>query len=138
MVGGRRIPPLSIHAREVTSHPIGITVITDDRRLINSVILPKGAPVPSDQTAPFVLSERGQTDASIEVLQGRDGDTPDQCLVLGRFELTAMTAVHDRYHRIEVRMKLDTNGMLSATAYDPLSGRSADLAIDYKKHSTAV
>ena len=132
-VGGAKLPPLSLSARDVTSHPIGVAVLVDgsENNLVNAVILDKGVPIPSDQTQPFTLAVPGQTDAKIEVLQGKDGAFYSECLLLGHFELTGMTPVFDRPHRVEVRLKFDHNGMLSASAYDPASGISADLEMDY-------
>ncbi len=134
-VGGAKLPPLSLSARDVTSHPIGVAVLADgnERRLINAVVLDKGVPIPSDQTHPFTLAQPGQTDAKIEVLQGKDAAPYGECLLLGHFELTGMTPVFDRPHRVDVRLKFDHNGMLNASAYDPASGISADLEIDYTK-----
>ena len=133
--GGNKLPPLNLSARDVTTHPIGVAVLVDGNngRLINAVVLDKGVPIPSDQTHPFTLAVPGQTDAKIEVLQGQDAAPYDECLLLGHFELTGMTPVFDRPHRVDVRLKFDHNGMLTASAYDPASGISADLEIDYAK-----
>jgi len=135
-VNGYKLPPLGLSARDVTSHPIGIAVIENeaDSRLVNAVILDKGAPMPSTKSHRFALAWPGQTDANLEILQGPEGAAHDQCLLLGRFELTGMTAIYDRPHPIDIRLKIDNNGMLNANAYDPESGVSADLEIDYKKH----
>lgn len=137
-VNGRRIPPPGFHTRDVTAHPIGVSVLEGNQKLVNSVVLPKSAPMPSDQTVPFKLAEPGQTEALIEVLQGPDGIKREACHVLGYFELTGMTPVRDGDHRIEIRLHIDRNGMLDATAYDPLSGRKADLTIDTKKDRATV
>jgi len=133
-VNGYKLPPLSLSARDVTSHPIGVAVQEgdDNARLVNAVILDKGALIPSTKTHRFALAMPGQTDAKIEILQGRDGALHSQCLLLGHFELTGMTAIHDRPHPIEICLKIDKNGMLNASAYDPEGGISADLDIDYR------
>lgn len=131
-VGNRKLPPLDLHARDVTSHPIGVKVVADGGKFLNSVVLGKGVPIPSDRTEGFLLAERGQTGALIELLQGPDGVPAEKCLQLGHFELTDLDAV-DGDHRVDIRLKIDLNGMLSATAYDPNSGRSADLSIDYRR-----
>ncbi len=134
-VGGSKLPPLIFSARDVTSYPIGVAVLVDgsENNLVNSVILDKGVPIPSDQTQPFTLAVPGQTDAKIEILQGKDGAAYSECLLLGHFELTGMKPIFDKPHRVDVRLKFDHNGMLSANAYDPVSGISTDLEIDYAK-----
>ena len=138
-VNGYKLPPLSLSARDVTSHPIGVAVIEndDDSSLMNAVILDKGAPIPSTKTHRFALATPGQTDANIEILQGSEGASHSQCLLLGRFELSGMTPIHDRLHQIEICLKIDRNGMLNAHAYDPEGGISSDLEIAYK-HNTAA
>jgi molecular chaperone DnaK len=132
-VGGRKLPPLNLSKRDVTAHAIGVATSADDRRMTNSVILSKGAPIPSDQTRPFALAEPGQTGAYIEILQGTDGAPREECLLLGHFDLDNLPPVFDKPHRVEIRLKIDKNGMLMASAYDPLSGRSAELTVDYKQ-----
>ncbi len=139
-VNGYKLPPLSLSARDVTSHPIGVAVLEKDNdpKLVNAVILEKGAPIPSTKTHPFTLAIPGQTDAKIEILQGREGASYPECLLLGHFELSGMTQIHDRPHRIEICLKIDKNGMLNAGAYDPEGGINADLDIDYKKDKQVV
>ena len=133
-VTGTKLPPLSLSVRDVITHPIGIAVVKSetDMRLINAVVLKKGTPMPSDQAEKFTLAMAGQTDARIEILQGADGQPKDTCLLLGHFELKGMTPIHDKPHRIDIRLKINENGMLNASAYDPESGINADLIIDYK------
>ena len=99
---------------------------------MNAVILDKGAPIPSTRTHCFELAKPNQTNAIIEILQGQEGASHSQCLVLGYFELTGMTPIEKGAHKIEICLKIDKNGMLNAAAYDPESGVSADLNIDYK------
>lgn len=133
-VDGVRLPPLNLSARDVTAHPIGVAVVAGGGgETVNSVILDKGTPIPSDRTCPFTLANPGQTDASIEILQGKDSAQQEDCLRLGQFEITGMTPVFDRPHRVEIRMKIDHNGMLNANAYDPATGVNAVLSIDYGK-----
>ncbi len=111
-----------------------MAVVADgDGKTVNSVILAKGAPIPSDQTCPFTLANPGQTDANIEVLQGKDRAQREECLRLGQFELTGMAPIFDRPHRVEIRLKIDHHGMLNANAYDPATGVNADVSIDYGK-----
>ena len=135
IVGGRALPPLDIFHRDVTAHPLGVAALDDQQRLVNTVILPKGAPIPSDRTVPFKLADPTQTEALIQILQGQADAPIDQCLKLGHFELKNLTPVTNGIHRVEIRMRIDRNGMLSATAYDPHCGISADLIIDYKNGS---
>jgi molecular chaperone DnaK len=137
-VGETTLPPLKLSLREVTGHAIGVCTLRDQVELVNSVIVPKGTPIPFTLTRPFKLTESGQTDALIEVLQGDDGARQDQCLQLGHFKVEGMTAVTDDVHRIDLELSIDKNNMLTATAYDPLSGIRTNLVIDYKNSPKAA
>jgi len=127
------LPPPNVHMRDITSHDIGVAVITKDgKQMINCLMLSKGQPIPSDHTQAFHLSQDGQTEALIEVLQGPDGARKEECLQIGSCEITGMKAVHDQPHAIEIRLRIDTHGILTASALDPLSGATADLEINYQ------
>lgn len=131
-VGSRALPPLNLSTRDVTAHPIGVAVLSPDRsHLVNAVLLPKSSAIPSDRTERFKLADPGSTSANIVLVQGPEGAAIDDCLQLGHFELTGAQAVHDRDHPIEVRLCLDVNGMLSASAYDPIGGATAEMELDY-------
>jgi molecular chaperone DnaK len=131
-VRGRRLPPLNLATRDVTAHPIGVAVLEEGGALVNSIILPKGTPIPSDRTQRFSFAEPGQTAARVEVLQGQDGVARDACQVLGHFDLTGAQAVHDREHPVEIRCCIDRNGMLKASAFDPIGGATAEMEIAYR------
>ena len=130
-IGGRALPPLSLATRDVTAHAIGVAVLSQDRsHLVNAVLLPKSSPIPFDRTERFRLADPGQTEAKIALLQGDAEANADDCLQLGHFDLTGAEAVHDRDHPIEVRLRLDVNGMLSASAYDPIGGATAEMEME--------
>jgi len=131
VVGGKRLPPLEIELRELTSHAVGVCILRDDGELVNSVILRKGVPIPSDHTTAFQLAEGGQTDALIKVLQGPDGAARDACHELGFFELKQLNPVFDKPHQIDVRLRIDRNGVLTAEASDPSGGRREEMTVAY-------
>ncbi|MEI8194282.1 MAG: Hsp70 family protein [Phycisphaerae bacterium] len=131
-VGNITLPPIKLILQEVTAHAIGVAVLRDAKDFINAVLIPSGTRIPSEFTQSFKLHEKGQVDAYIEILQGPDGAPQDQCLVIGHFELTGMTPVMDDTHTITLTFKIDRNGLLTATAVDPLSGAKAELILDYK------
>ena len=133
MVGSTLVPPIRFFTREVTSHDIGVTVVTQDyQRLLNSAILRRNTPIPCDRSAPFKLAGEGQTDARIELLQGEDGAERDKCLVMGHFDLSDLPPVHGSPHGFDIRLRIDRNGMLMAWAQDAPSGKTAELTVDYK------
>ena len=137
VVGGRRLPPLEYRVQDLTSHPFGVCTLTEDGKLVNSVLLKKGRPIPSDHTRAFQLANSGQTGALIRVLQGEDGAPMDDCEVLGFFELKDLKPVFDKPHQIDVRLRIDGNGMLTAEACDPIEGRREEMTITYNKDQVA-
>lgn len=137
VVNMRVIPPLEYRVQDHTAHPFGICTLTEDGKLVNSVLLKKGRPIPSDHTRAFQLANSGQTGALIKVLQGEDGVPMDDCEVLGFFEMKGLKPVFDKPHKIDVRLKIDGNGMLTAEACDPIEGRREEMTITYNKDQVA-
>lgn len=130
--GDLALPPLDRSYQDVTGQPVGVAVLNrDGGDLVNAVLLDKGMPIPSEQTQTFALVEAHQTDALIELLQGANGTVKSSCAALGHFKLTDLPARQEIEARIEIRMQIDTNGMLSAVARDLISGKTADLRLDY-------
>jgi molecular chaperone DnaK (HSP70) len=133
MVGSTLVPPIRFFTREVTSHDIGVTVVTKDyQRLLNCAILRRNTPIPCDRSAPFKLAGEGQTDARVELLQGEDGAERDECLVMGHFDLSDLPPIQGSPHGFDIRLRIDRNGLLTAWAQDTPSGKTAELTVDYK------
>jgi molecular chaperone DnaK (HSP70) len=59
---------------------------------------------------------------------------PQNALALGHFELKNLPARPDMIGRVEITYHLDSSGMLTATARDNVSGKTAELKIDYKNN----
>ena len=92
-----------------------------DDELYCSVILKKGVCIPSDHTRQFQLAQPGQTTAEITILEGKEGHPEHACAVLGRVAIDGLDPVQDKPHVLDVRLRVDKHGMLSAQAFDPLS-----------------
>lgn len=131
-VGGRKLPPLELSVQERTAHPIGVAVLDNQDSLVNSVILKKGVLMPSDHMSIYQLAKPGDTGAIIQVLQGPEGIPADACEPLGRMELQGLKPIHDRPHRIEIRIHIDKNGILTAEAYDPMSHVREEMTVEWK------
>ena len=132
VVDGYALPPSNIFLQEVTTHPIGVCVLSADGKLVNAVILPKGTRIPSVQTKRFKLAQPNQTDAQIQILQGENNALKDKCVLLGELVFEDLTPVSDGVHPIDIKCKIDVNGILTATAYDPTTGQSVELKLKYK------
>jgi molecular chaperone DnaK (HSP70) len=61
----------------------------------------------------------------------------EQCTKLGDFSLEDLPPVFGRPHRLDVELRIDANGILTATAYDTESGKSAELELTYTKSNAA-
>jgi molecular chaperone DnaK len=128
------LPPLNLFTREVTSHPLGVSALNSRKDPRQHVLLAKGTPYPSTQVRTFALVEPRQTEALIIILEGDDGLPEDKCVRIGEFELHNLPPYADVTERIEVTFELDASGLLTATARDLKSGRSANMKIAYKSN----
>ena len=134
IIGGVALPPSDRRYSDVTAYSIGVSALDDEDRLRNVLLLEKGVPMPSEQVRLFKLATPLQTQAMVEILQGVDGMMREKCTLLGHFELTGLPPQQEKTPRIEIRMRIDANGMLTANARDTVSGKTAELVIDYKNH----
>lgn len=135
--GSVALPPPGVILHDILSHSIGVMALNEDNQEVCAPILPKSTPIPSIQTKLFKLSEPNQTAATIQILQGEDGQRASDCLILGHFDLNDLPARPDVIGRIEVTFSLDSSGLLSAKARDNASGATAELEIDYEAGSGA-
>lgn len=131
-VKGGTLPPPDFYLQEILSRPIGVAVLDETDKERCSEILAKNTRIPSIQTRTFKLSEPNQTEVLIRILDGEDGAEANKCVELGRFELKDLPARPDLIGRIEITFNLDRNGMLTATARDTVSGKTAEMKITYK------
>jgi molecular chaperone DnaK len=131
------LPSKRFSLRDVTAHALGVKALdaSDVERF--APILLKGARMPSTTQKGFQLREEGATDALIEVFQGEEGMPVEQCTKLGDFSLEDLPPVFGRPHRLDVELRIDANGILTATAYDTESGKSAELELTYTKSNAA-
>ena len=134
-VGGVALPHPNILLREVTTYSIGVSVENDNNQVVFYEMIPKRTPIPSTHVKRFKLAKPNQTAALIEVLQGEEGQPRDKAVRLGQFDLTDLPARAEMTERIEIEFTLDSSGVLTAIARDMESGRTAQLAIEYKKNN---
>ena len=131
-VNGEKLPPPSFYMREILSRAIGVSVLDDNNEEKCCVLLKKNIPIPSIQTRKFKMAEPNQTSVRINILDGENGVDIKKCLQLGYFELIDLPARPDLVGRIEITFDLNANGMLTASARDTVSGKTAELKITYK------
>lgn len=129
---GVRLPASQHVYRDVTAHAIGVLALDNNDEERFTTILTKGVPMPSEFTKMFLISEEGATAACIKIMQGQMGDKLGDCTLLGEFQLTELQPVFGQPHKIEVGIKIDQNGLLTATARDSIGGKTADLQVSYE------
>ncbi len=117
--------------RDILSCAVGVSVLDEQEQAVCCEILAKDTPIPSIQARNFKLAELGQTDARIEILQGREGERTDGCTALGHFDLEDIPSRPDVVNRIEITFDLDKDGLLTASARDTVSNKKSQLQVDY-------
>jgi len=135
-IGGQVIPAPEMFVRDVTAHAVGCCVVDDSgpqKRMVNSVIIPKNTPIPCQKTDRFYLEHDHQTEAKIEILQGEPNANRDDCLLIGELLLENLPPEQKRSARIQIEYIIDANGMVTATATDKVGGKSKSVSVDYKK-----
>jgi len=133
-VGGVLIPPPEFFIQEVTAHPLGVTVvIPGSNKLVHSVVVPRGHPFPCDITRNFQLALPNATVARIEILQGDPDAAREACVILGSVEMDGLPPIPDRPHVLEIRFRLDADGVAWVTARDVESGKVVEMKVDTRK-----
>lgn len=130
---GRVIPAPKVNIRDVTSHGIGVVI--DDANLseVCAIILPKNTPIPSEKKDTFRFKLPEQNAASIDIIQGEEGQPRDECEQIGNITLDNLPLDASLPRRICVCYAIDKNGMCVAYATDEISGKKADLKFNYAK-----
>lgn len=128
-----RLPAPGRSVRDVTAHPLGVLALTEAGERAFTPILAKGAPMPSRHRKTFRLSEDGATEVDIRILQGLGSLAPDDCAELGQIAVSGLQPVWDRPHNVDIELSIDADGLLTATATDPLDGATADMTCTYTR-----
>ncbi len=135
-IRGQVIPDPAMFVRDVTAHGVGCCVTENSegpKRLVNAILIPKNTQIPQKKTQHYYLEHGDQEEARIEILQGEADADRDKCLIIGELTLSDLPRESTRTERIRVECFIDTNGMVTATATDKVSGKQATVSVDYKK-----
>lgn len=124
---GTRPLPDRPQLQETTGHDIGVLVEETkhgSRSLVCEVMVPKGTPVPYEVTKEFRLPNETATEGLIEIVQGPQDATRDQCTLIGAMHLKGLPREQQRTSRIVVTCRFDSNTLCEVTARDKISGFS--------------
>ncbi|MFO7849612.1 MAG: Hsp70 family protein [Spirochaetia bacterium] len=110
--------------RDVTPLPLGVEI---DGGMFQSVV-GKNSPIPSEGTQVFTTVADNQRTVEVHVLQGI-GVKAEENTSLGKFLLTGIRKAKRGIPQIEVRFRVDLDGLLNVTAKDLDTGVSQDVTI---------
>ena len=119
--------------RDVSSHPIGVTVVNDLGTLENCVVLDANSPIPSPEPVErrFGVAGDGQSQIQLTVNEGDDSNlrfVDELGSAMGTFD-----SPRPHGYPVDVRMAFTADGILTATAHDGESGRQiAVLTVERK------
>lgn len=127
--GVEAAPPLEsgsdIVVHDVASHSLGVKALSPDReKYINSIIIPRFTPVPSERTRTYTTNEDNQDSVEIEVLQGEDEDprSPEVELI-GKAGLRNLPPHKAGELVIEVTVSYNADGVIEVVAKELQSGQ---------------
>ncbi len=140
-VGAAPAPPVKApdvgQIIDVVSHSLGVAAaeVSPDGRLrdVFSVLIPRFTPIPAEEVNSYVTMSHLQTQVLVKVYQGENQD-PHLNSYLGEVQLTGIAPRSDPTDRarIDIRFKLDINGVLGVSAIDVSSGKQANVNFEFK------
>ncbi len=125
------IPAPAIRHTDVMPHSLGIGVqdrVSSARYC--SVLLARNTPIPCKYTKMYASVDDEQTGFLISVVQGEDGQSIEDCLVVGERELELPARKHSE-PTIETTMGYDASGMVNVKVRDLISGKIEDITVDF-------
>ncbi|MDR0751884.1 MAG: molecular chaperone DnaK [Christensenellaceae bacterium] len=109
---------------DVTPLSLGIETLGG----VCTVLIERNTTIPTKKSKIFSTASDNQTSVSIHVLQGERAMAADN-KTLGNFELTGIPPAMRGVPQIEVTFDIDTNGIVSVSALDKGTNKSANITI---------
>ncbi len=119
----------AVRTVEVTNHSLGMIAINEDRSaFINSIILPKNTPVPSQEVRPYQHRTRsGGNPLEIYMTQG-ESESPAEVTYLGKYVLHGIPANGSRVVVFDIEYSYDLSGTVQVAG--SCGGRSLKLSVE--------
>lgn len=112
--------------KNVAAHALGCAAFTaDGMEKVFVPIIRKNTPLPTVGTDKFALKEIGQTSAHVEVYQGQEGQSLEECLHIDDVILTDLPPGDNHEERIRVTYEYTRGAKVKVTALDEKSGKAA-------------
>ncbi len=134
--GGATAPKYRLAGRKTTTdaiaHSLGMIAESSDRtRYINSILIAKNKPIPSEWTRPYEMNMRrgGNTTLEVFLTQG-ENDDPQQCVYLGKYVFTDFPPVNTKVAIMDITYRYDKNGVVQISAVERSSGQPLKLTVE--------
>ena len=92
-------------------------------------LIEKNTTIPTDASKIFTTAAANQTSVQVRVFQG-EREIADENELLGEFMLTGIPPAPAGTPQIDVKFKIDADGIVNVTAEDKGSGKSEDITIE--------
>lgn len=104
--------------KDVMSHSLGMIAISQDqKKYINSIILPKNCHIPSEATRPYQLKASIKNNNSLDIFMTQgETDDPKSCCYLGKYHISNIPSVDNNPIILDITYKYDSNGMVQVEA----------------------
>jgi molecular chaperone DnaK len=123
---------------DVTSHSIGIEAfVPGTTQPINSILIPRNTPIPTEVSKEFVTTMPGQTAVQVTVYQGEFQD-PKLCNSIGKFTLSGLPPNRPAGRKVRVTVGCGENGVVRVSAVDIETGCTTETRVGYKCDSSAA
>lgn len=117
---------------DVISHSLGMIAVNDDRtKYINSIIIQKNKPIPSEQTKPYTLrlKRSGKSQLDVYMTQGETG-YPGDCAYLGKYIFSDFPQLNANDAVLDISYAYDKNGMVQVSAVERSTKKQLTLTIE--------
>ena len=109
---------------DVTPLSLGIETVGS----VMSTLIKRNTTIPCKKSHVFTTTENNQTAIDVRVFEGERPQTKDNNL-LGEFEMAGILPAKRGSPQIDVTFDIDSNGILTVTAEDLMTGKKADIVI---------
>lgn len=117
---------------DVTSHSLGIEAfVPNTDRKINSILIPRNSPIPTQVSKEYVTTIAGQTAIKVVIYQGEFDDV-NLCNPIGDFVLGGLPANRPVGRKVRVSVACTANGVVEVSAMDIETGQRTETQVSYK------
>lgn len=117
---------------DVISHSLGMIAVSENGdKYINSIIISKNQPIPSQQTRPYQFRVKKGEENKLEVFmtQGETLD-PMSCVYLGNYVFTDIPMVKSRLAIIDITYSYNLSGVVEVSAVERSTQKPLTLTIE--------